>query len=96
MDVSLYVLTKTATTQRAVLHYPALKLEGDPDLCQRLQPFLNEPIAVIGGRRDDSTGRRMTVLRTLAPGSVEWLEACLTRAALDLGLELDTQWAQAD
>lgn len=92
MEASLYVLTKAETAQRAVLHYPSLKFDGDPQLCRSLQPFLNEPVAVIGGRREERSGRRMTVLRTLSPGSVEWLEACLTRAAEDLGLEIDEQW----
>ncbi|MHB1576773.1 MAG: hypothetical protein ACYCX9_09725 [Candidatus Dormibacteria bacterium] len=93
MDVTLYVLTDRMTAEQAVLRYPKLDMEGDPDLCRRLQPFLTGPIAVVGGRRNPETGRRMTVLRTLAPGSVEWLEACLTRAAEDLRLDVDMQWS---
>ncbi|MHB1499903.1 MAG: hypothetical protein ACYCYK_01830 [Candidatus Dormibacteria bacterium] len=92
MAASLYVLTDRVTDGRAVVRYPGLGLDGDPSLCRRLRPFLKDPVRVVGGRRDPSTGRRMTVLSTLVPGSLEWLEACLTRAAEDLRLDLESGW----
>ena len=92
MDVIRYVVTDRSTAARAVVRYPTLEMEGDAGLCDRLRDYLVTPMSVVQGRTDQAGGGRATVLRSLPPGSVDWLEACLARAAEDLSLELDTHW----
>ena len=92
MDVIRYVVTDRSTAERAVVRYPTLEIEGDAGLCDRVREYLVTPVSVVQGRPDQAGGGRTTVLRSLPPGSVEWLEACLARAAEGLSLDLETQW----
>lgn len=65
-----------------------VQLEGDPELCQRIQRYLDAPVAMLGPSLNRETGERGTAVLTLAPGDEGWLASCLRRAAQELGLRL--------
>ncbi|MGA7361495.1 MAG: hypothetical protein WCB86_05950 [Candidatus Dormiibacterota bacterium] len=65
-----------------------VQLEGDPELCQRIQRYLDDPVAVLGPSLNPDSGERGTAVLTLAPGDEGWLASCLRQAAQELGLRI--------
>jgi hypothetical protein len=64
------------------------RVEGEPGLCDLLRPYLDRPVPVLTQSLDQETGERGTRVAVLAPGSPDWLSACLRRAAQELRLQL--------
>lgn len=65
-----------------------LELEGDPELSQLIQSYLEQPVRALGSTMDGPTGERGTRVITLNPGQPGWLKGCLRKAADDLNLRL--------
>ncbi|MGC1183958.1 MAG: hypothetical protein WBA31_02250 [Candidatus Dormiibacterota bacterium] len=65
-----------------------LELDGDPELSQRIQSYLEQPLRALGSSLDDQTGERGTGVVTLSPGQPGWLKGCLRQASEDLNLRL--------
>ena len=63
-----------------------LQVSGDEQLRARVGAYLTGPIEVLVGGVNESTGERSTRVELVQPGQEQWLEACLDRAASDLGL----------
>ena len=83
-----FLLTHVASDRQAQVSLPGPALDGDPTICQEVEPFLREPVLAIRGSYDPRTGERATTLQQLAIGTGPWLEECLCRAALALGLQV--------
>ncbi|MHB8324343.1 MAG: hypothetical protein ACYDEA_01990 [Candidatus Dormibacteria bacterium] len=83
-----FLLMHVPSGRRAQVSLPGTTLEGDPEICQEVEPFLREPVLAIRGSFDPRTGERGTTLQQLAMGTGPWLEECLCRAALALGLQV--------
>lgn len=82
-----FLVTEPSTGRQASVTLAGLVLDGDPEMCRRLQPFLRESVLALRGSRDARTGERATVLQQLAVGTSPWLEECLSRAAISLGFQ---------
>jgi hypothetical protein len=83
-----FLVTDPTSGRQASVALAGLVLDGDPEICRRLLPFLREPVLALRGARDAGTGARATVLQQLAVGTGPWLQECLSRAATSLGLVL--------
>ena len=83
-----FLLTHVASDRQVQVSLPGPALQGDPEICAKVEPFLREPVLSIRGTYDPRTGERGTSLQQLAVGSLPWLEECLCRAALALGLQI--------
>ena len=88
MGSERFLVTDPSSGRWASIALAGLVLDGDPEICRRLQPFLREPVLALRGARDARTGERATVLQHLAVGTGPWLQECLSRAANSLGFVL--------
>jgi hypothetical protein len=83
-----FLLQHLASDRKVQVSLPGPALSGDPEMCAEVAPFLREPVLAIRGSYDPDTGERGTILQELAVGTRPWLEECLCRAALTLGLQV--------
>lgn len=87
-----FTIQQRSTGRAAMVAFPTLRLEGDPDLCSDLRPFLESSWLVVTGGVSTRTGLRSSQVSELAPGSIQWLEESLSRAATEIGLDLSEEW----
>ena len=90
--VRQFSIHQRSSGRTASVTYPMLELDGDPELCSGLRPFLQAPWLVVRSGGETQSGLRSSVVTQLKPGSLDWLEEGLTRASEQLGLDLAEAW----